>query len=103
MVMESLPRRNMFLKKYLGAHKLAIFLCSVLFVFQAVFSLSVPYFMGEMIEVKLFRPLNGTDYLVGQLTGYADGKFTIHLQEQELELAVKDARLIRPWIDFSKS
>ena len=45
----------MFLKKYLGAHKLAIFLCSVLFVFQAVFSLSVPYFMGEMIEVKLFR------------------------------------------------
>ena len=41
----------MFLKKYLGAHKLAIFLCSVLFVFQAVFSLSVPYFMGEMINI----------------------------------------------------
>ncbi len=61
------------------------------------------YFMGEMIEVKLFRPLNGTDYLVGQLTNYADGKFTIHLQEQDLELAVKEARLIRPWIDFSKS
>ena len=59
--------------------------------------------MGELIEVKLFRPQNGTDYLVGQLTDYADGKFTIHLQEQDLELAVKDARLIRPWIDFSKS
>ena len=61
------------------------------------------YFMGEMIEVKLFRPQNGTDYLVGQLVGYEDGKFTIHLQEQDLELSVKDARLIRPWIDFSKS
>lgn len=43
----------MFLKKYLGAHKAAIFLCSVLFVFQAVFSLSVPYLMGEMINIGI--------------------------------------------------
>lgn len=43
----------MFLKKHLGAHKALIFLCSVLFVFQAVFSLSVPYLMGEMINVGI--------------------------------------------------
>lgn len=61
------------------------------------------YFMGEMIEVKLFRPLDGTDYLVGQLVAYEDGKFQIELQGKTLELAVKDARLIRPWIDFSKA
>ena len=61
------------------------------------------YFMGEMIEVKLFRPLEGTDFLVGRLIGYQDGRFNIEMQGKELELAVKDARLIRPWIDFSQS
>ncbi len=61
------------------------------------------YFMGEMIEVKLFRPIEKTDYLVGRLIGYADGKFAIEWQGQELELSVKDTRLVRPWIDFSKT
>lgn len=43
----------MFLKKYLGAHRAIIFLCSVLFVFQAVFSLGVPYLMGKMINIGI--------------------------------------------------
>lgn len=59
------------------------------------------YFMGEMIEVKLFRPLDGSDYLVGRLTGYQDGRFAMEADGSEIELDVKDARLIRPWIDFS--
>ncbi len=59
------------------------------------------YFMGEPIEVKLFRPMEGSDYWVGQLTGYEDGRFTVDCKGKVLELAVKDARLIRPWVDFS--
>ena len=54
-----------------------------------------------MIEVKLFRPLEGKDCWVGQLTGYEDGFFTVSVEEGTLELNVKDARLIRPWIDFN--
>lgn len=41
------------LKKYFKGYRLSVFLCSVLFVFQAVFSLSVPYFMGEMINIGI--------------------------------------------------
>ena len=59
------------------------------------------YFMGEKIEVKLFRPLEGSNNWVGRLTGYQDGRFTIDADGRRLELAVKDARLIRPWVDFS--
>ncbi len=59
------------------------------------------YFMGEPIEVKLFQPLNGIDYLVGTLAGYEDGKFTLETQKETLELDCKAARLIRPWVDFS--
>lgn len=59
------------------------------------------YFMGEPIEIKLFRPLEGSDYWVGRLTGYEDGRFTVDCKGKVLELAVKDARLIRPWVDFS--
>lgn len=41
------------LKKYFKGYRLTVFLCSVLFIFQAVFSLSVPYFMGEMINIGI--------------------------------------------------
>ena len=43
----------MFLKKYLNGYKTSVFLCSVLFIFQAIFSLSVPYLMGEMINIGI--------------------------------------------------
>ena len=43
----------MFLKKYLNGYKASVFLCSVLFIFQAIFSLSVPYLMGEMINIGI--------------------------------------------------
>lgn len=59
------------------------------------------YFMGEMIEVKLFRAINGSDYWVGQLTSYEEGRFCIDAKGTEMEFATKDARLIRPWVDFS--
>ncbi len=40
-----------FFKKHLNGYRLILILCSVLFVFQAAFSLSVPYLMGEMIDI----------------------------------------------------
>ncbi len=42
-----------FFRKYLNGHKMMLILCSVLFVFQAVFSLSIPYLMGEMIDTGI--------------------------------------------------
>lgn len=42
-------------RKYLNGHKMMLILCSVLFIFQAIFSLSVPYLMGEMIDTGTQR------------------------------------------------
>ncbi len=59
------------------------------------------YFMGEKIEVKLYQKLDGSDYYIGRLIGYEDGEFTIEDGKGERRFAQKDARLIRPWVDFS--
>ena len=58
-------------------------------------------FMGEMIDVRLFKPINGMKELCGMLCGYDNGVFTVEVQNGEkLEIAVKSASLIRPHIDF---
>ena len=34
-------------------------------------------YMGSTVEVKLYKPLDGSKSYVGQLTGYADGSVTV--------------------------
>lgn len=58
------------------------------------------YFMGEEIEVKLFKPLAAGDYLTGRLASYENGVFTLETKEGPLEIAVKDTRLVRPLVVF---
>ncbi len=60
------------------------------------------YFMGEKIEIKLFKAFEGSDYWVGTLTGYEDGQFSMETAKGEMTVGVKECRLIRPWIDFSE-
>ena len=60
------------------------------------------YFMGEKIEVKLYKAFEGSDYWVGVLIGYEDGMFTIETPQGEMEINIKETRLIRPWVDLSK-
>lgn len=60
------------------------------------------YFMGEKIEVKLFKAFEGSDFWVGTLTGYEDGKFAIDTEKGELVIDQKEARVVRPFVDFGK-
>lgn len=58
-------------------------------------------FMGEKIDVRLFKSINGMREFVGTLTGYDNGTFTVILANgDELSLEQKQASLIRPHLDF---
>lgn len=58
-------------------------------------------FMGEMIEIKLYKPIDKKRELVGKLISYDNGDFIILADDnKEIKLNVKDTGLIRPWIEF---
>ncbi len=59
------------------------------------------YFMGEKIEVKLFQSLEGSQDWVGTLSGFENGVFTIMTEQGSFQIATKDTRLVRPWVDFN--
>lgn len=61
------------------------------------------YFMDQPVEGWLFRPDENGDYFTGVLCAYEQGTFTVRKKDgAEKRYAVKDARLIRPYIDFSE-
>ena len=58
------------------------------------------YFMGEMIEVKLYKPFEGQKEFVGRLIDFVDGSFTIEAGEDTITFTQKEAALVRPHIEF---
>lgn len=57
-------------------------------------------FLGEQVEVKLYRPLDGAKTLVGTLAGYADGGVTVETKEGPRTLAKQDIAQVRLYITF---
>ncbi len=57
-------------------------------------------FMGEDIEVKLYRPVDGKKEFVGKLVDFAEGSFTIETKENSITFTQKEAALVRPYIEF---
>ncbi len=58
-------------------------------------------FMGEKIEIKLYKPIGKKRELVGKLIEYNNGDFSILTDDnQKIQLNIKDTGLIRPWIEF---
>ena len=58
-------------------------------------------FMGEKIEVRLFKALAGRREFTGRLMSFDNGIFEIMDDGgQAIKLDIKDAGLIRPWIEF---
>jgi len=58
-------------------------------------------FMGQMIEVKLFAPINNLKEFYGKLCDYQNGDFTVELLNGEkITVNIKKASLIRPYIEF---
>lgn len=57
-------------------------------------------FVGEQVEVKLYRPINGVKTLVGALAGYEDGGVTVETKEGPRTLAKQDIAQVRLYITF---
>ncbi len=52
-------------------------------------------FLGEQIEIRLYKPLEGSKFYTGALTGYEDGKVTITDEKgKTLTVAKSDAAKI---------
>ena len=57
-------------------------------------------FMGEEVEVKLYRPRDGSKVFHGILTGYENGDVTISVRGTEMTFPKKDIALTRLYITF---
>lgn len=57
-------------------------------------------FMGEEIEVKLYKPLDGSKSFVGKLSSYADGELTIDFRGKELRFAPSQVAQVRLYVSF---
>lgn len=58
------------------------------------------YFMGEMIEVRLYKPYEGQKEFVGRLIDFAEGSFTVEVGENTITFTQKEAALVRLHIEF---
>ncbi len=57
-------------------------------------------FMGEQVEVRLYRPVEGAKVLVGALKEYADGGVRVETKEGPRTLAKQDIAQVRLTITF---
>lgn len=60
-------------------------------------------FMNKKIEVRLYKAQDGIREFSGELCAYNDGIFTVQCDDGTRKIVnVKDASLIRPYIDFNE-
>ena len=52
-------------------------------------------FLGHEVEVRTYKPLNGSKSFVGELAGYADGAVTIRTSAGPLSLEKNQVALVR--------
>lgn len=55
--------------------------------------------MGQVVDVKLYKPLNGTKQFRGTLAVFADGNITVNINGEDTVFVQKDVAMIRPFID----
>ena len=56
--------------------------------------------LGCEIEIRLFKPMNGSKTLQGLLAGLQDNDILIDTQEGTLRIPRKDAALVKPVVDM---
>ncbi len=52
-------------------------------------------FMGSEVEVRLYKPLNGSKVFVGTLAGYDDGDVTLKLGDQDMRFEKAAIALVK--------
>lgn len=57
-------------------------------------------FLGCEVEVKLYRPVNGSKHYVGTLTGYEDGTVCLRQGEQRLRFPKEQTAQVRLYVSM---
>ena len=57
-------------------------------------------FVGEKVEVKLYRPRDGAKSLVGDLADYAEGAVTLQTPRERVTIPKQDIAQVRLYITF---
>lgn len=55
-------------------------------------------YLGETVEVRLYRPRNGAKSLVGELAGYQEGAVTLKTPRETLTLEKQDIAQVRLYV-----
>ena len=58
-------------------------------------------FMGSEIEVRLYRPVDGSKHYTGTLTGYEDGTVTLTQGEKTLRFTKEQVAQVRLYVSFN--
>lgn len=58
--------------------------------------------LGQTVELKLYKPLEGKKQFMGTLTGYENGLIHIDAAGQALTFEQKSVAIIRPFVDVDK-
>lgn len=56
--------------------------------------------MGEEVEVKTYKPIDGSKEHIGILTGYDNGDVTIEINDKSVIFAKADIATVKTTIDF---
>ena len=57
-------------------------------------------YLGELVSVKLFKPIDGQKDIIGRLIKYNDGVITVKTETAEHELPVSDTAFVRLYFNF---
>lgn len=57
-------------------------------------------FLGSMVLVKLYKPVDGRKEIVGTLTGYEDGAVTITVNGSPVRFEKNEVALVRLYVEF---
>lgn len=57
-------------------------------------------FLGEKVEVRLYRPRDGAKSLVGDLADYAEGAVTLQTPRERVTIPKQDIAQVRLYITF---
>ena len=58
-------------------------------------------FMGSDVEVRLYRPVDGSKHYTGTLTGYEDGAVTLTQGEKTLRFTKEQVAQVRLYVSFN--
>lgn len=58
-------------------------------------------FMGSEVEVRLYRPVDGSKHYTGTLTGYEDGTVTLTQGEKTLRFTKEQVAQVRLYVSFN--